>query len=96
MATARTALGAAFYFALAVFFGGIFHTRYWRWRHEIAESASSYLAPDGANRTAAGILWAVPALLFFGLGLRRGYHYRNPPRTKSDPIGRQRPMNPFA
>ena len=45
--------------------------------------------------TATGALWAFPALLFSGLGLRRGYHYRNPPRTKSDPIGRQRPMNPF-
>ncbi|HMX93810.1 MAG TPA: hypothetical protein PKC50_01055 [Elusimicrobiota bacterium] len=37
--------------------------------------------------TATGALWAFPALLFSGLGLRRVFQYRNSRSTESEPIG---------
>lgn len=62
---------AVLYFGLAAIFSLSFYDRFWIWRHEIDEVKSSYLTPEGANVTSSGMLWAVPAILFFLSGVRR-------------------------
>lgn len=74
----RHLLIAILYFGLAVFFSIAFYDRFWLWRHEIDEVKSSYMTPDGANVTSSGMLWAVPALLFFLSGVRRTISYARP------------------
>ncbi|WP_082766434.1 hypothetical protein [Paramesorhizobium deserti] len=54
----------AFYLFLALLFAYISYERYWRWRDCIAQSSSSCGTPDGANLTASGSLWILPAGLF--------------------------------
>ncbi len=64
-------ISAAVYAGLSAFFGWAFYTRFWQWRHCIAEATSSCVIPEGTNLIAGGAGWSVPALICAALCLRR-------------------------
>jgi hypothetical protein len=63
------ALGAAVCFALSTFFAYAFYVRYWKWRDCIAVVESSCTEPGAGNATEGGMIWAGPAVLFFGVAV---------------------------
>jgi cell division protein FtsX len=63
-------LKGAFYGVLAAFFWYAFYIRYWEWRDCISQVETSCTEPGAWNATAAGQLWAIPAILFSVLAIK--------------------------
>ena len=49
---------------LTLFFGWLFHVRYWKYRHCIDAAESSCVLPDGDNLTNGGVVWGLFAVVF--------------------------------
>lgn len=67
----RHLLFAIPYLFISAFFFFAFYERFWKWRHQIDESLSSFVTPEGDNLTSGGMFWIAPALLFAAWGIRR-------------------------
>lgn len=67
----RHLIFAVIYLGIAGFFAYAFYDRFWQWRHELSQVATSFNTPDGANVTSGGMFWILPAGVFAILGVLR-------------------------
>lgn len=63
-------LRSLLYFFLSILFFIIFYLRYWKYKDCIQLSASSCFTENGDTLISAGMIWILPSLILFLMGLR--------------------------